>query len=238
MLHSVVSDTAEAFDAQQHQMREPLRQQGPAGLVTVSSHSQCIDFVANLVRRHAPLVRPTRHDERLSGLVDVRPQTATEELSHARVAFERGDVRIIPRTHGHHRRELVDGDLSDIDLAEGRENLADVVQECRVGPHDENSPAGQLVAVRVQQIGSAMQANRRLAGAWTALYADGLTQVGPYDFVLFRLDRGDDVAHRANARALDLVGEDAAGAVVLGGVKQVLVLVRRDHAVRKAEPPP
>ena len=67
-----------------------------------------------------------------------------------------------------------------------------------------------------------------------ALDAERLAQTGPDDGVLLGLDGGDDVAHRAGPGPLDLRLQDVGVADVLG-LRQVLVLVRGQLAVREAE---
>ena len=78
-----------------------------------------------------------------------------------------------------------------------------------------------------------MQADGGLAGAGRALDADGVGDVGAHDLVLLGLDGGDDVAHRADAGALDLArrgsGAAAAGAAPVR-VGEVLVLVGGEPA--------
>jgi hypothetical protein len=83
-----------------------------------------------------------------------------------------------------------------------------------------------------------VQADGGLAGAGRTLDADRLVGAGPDDLVLLGLDGRDDVAHRPDAGALDLLGEDPAVDLVLGAVLQVLVLVGRDGAVVETEPAP
>ena len=118
--------------------------------------------------------------------------------------------------HRHPRGELGDRGLLDVDLAEGGQHLLDVAQEGPVRADDEDAGAGQLAGVRVEQVGRAVQADGGLAGAGRALHADRLGQRRPHDVVLVGLDGGDDVAHRAAARSLDLLAEVVALVVVPG----------------------
>ena len=78
-----------------------------------------------------------------------------------------------------------------------------------------------------------MQADGGLSGAGRALDAEGLTEAGSYDAVLFRLDGGDDVAHRAGPGSLDLGLHDV-GVRRLAGFGQLFVFVRSQLAVREA----
>lgn len=89
--------------------------------------------------------------------------------------------------------------------------------------------------MRVQQERHPVQADGGLPGAGAALHADGAAEAAPDDLVLLGLDGGDDVAHRADAGPLDLRLEEAAGAGGLGGVGEVLVLVRGELAGRVPE---
>ena len=57
--------------------------------------------------------------------------------------------------------------------------------------------------------GGPVQPDRGLAGAGRALHADRLGQLSPDQLVLFGLDGGDDVPHRADPGPLDLRGQDA-----------------------------
>ena len=141
-------------------------------------------------------------------------------------------------------------------LAQGREHLLDVAQEERVGPDHEHALALEREAVRVEQVGGAVQGHRGLAGAGAALDDEHAGEGGADDLVLLALDGADDVAHvaraglaergqqRARAAQDHAVGEQAlAGGVAVvpphrrgrrrcgrlpGGVDEVLVL-ESDH---------
>ena len=129
--------------------------------------------------------------------------------------------------------------MSDLDLAERGQHGADVVEERPVRTHDEDPGPQQPVAERVQEPGRPVQPDRGLAGTRRPLHAYRRRGIGADDLVLLRLDRRDDVAHRADARALDLVDEDlAAPHVAYLGRDEVLVLVGGEAAVVHAEPAP
>ena len=169
------------------------------------------------------------------------PDGPAEDLRHPRVALDqrRGD-RVPPadllagagRDERGHRR------LGGVDLTERGQDVADVGQEAVVGPHHQHPGTGELVAIGVQQIGRPVQADRRLAGARGTLDTHRAGQRRPDDAVLFRLDGGHDVAHRAGARALDLRLQDRRRVRLLagGGSDQVLVLVRGQLPGAEAEP--
>lgn len=85
-----------------------------------------------------------------------------------------------------------------------------------------------------------MQPDRGLAAAGRALHADRLAQLAPHQHVLFGLDGGDDVPHRAGAGPLDLGGQNAAGTALaaLATVRRTVArrVARRRVAVRRAVP--
>src|SRR4029077_4336877 len=117
-------------------------------------------------------------------------------------------------------------------------NLLDVLEELPVRPDYQRAAAFEPVAVRVKQERDTVQADGGLTGPGRALYAHGFAEVGPDQLVLLGLDGGDDVAHRPDARPLDLGGQDAAlGAQLLAAV-QVLVLEAGQLTLDEPEPPP
>ena len=63
-----------------------------------------------------------------------------------------------------------------------------------------------------------------------------LVQIGPDQLVLLGLDGGDDVAHRPDAGAFDLRGQDPAGGAELLAPVQVFVLEAGQLALDEAEP--
>ena len=87
-------------------------------------------------------------------------------------------------------------------LAERRQHVLDVAEEQRVGTDDEHTLALEREPVRVEEVGGAMQGDRRLAGAGAALDDEHAGHRRADDVVLLRLDRADDVAHGAGAAAL------------------------------------
>jgi hypothetical protein len=80
-----------------------------------------------------------------------------------------------------------------------------------------------------------VQADRGLPGAGRTLDAHGLAQPGADDLVLVGLDGRDDVAHRAGARALDLLGEEPA-LLEVAALVEPLVFVGGQVAAVIAEP--
>jgi hypothetical protein len=138
--------------------------------------------------------------------------------------------------HRHPGDQLVDGALLHLDLAEGGKDGRDVREEGCVRADDQHAGAAQSFAVQIQQIGGAVQADRGLTGAGGALDADRVLEVGAHQLVLFGLDCRDDVAHRADAGALDLGGQDATLRAEFLAAVQVLVLEAGQLAFDEAEP--
>ena len=68
------------------------------------------------------------------------------------------------------------------------------------------------------------------------MYADARLETGSDQLVLVRLDGGDDVAHRADAGAFDLLGQDAAGGAQLLAPVEVFVLEAGQLAPDESEP--
>ena len=94
--------------------------------------------------------------------------------------------------------------LAHAALAERRQHVGDVVEERPVRPDDEHAVAGEPATVLEQEVGGAVQGDRGLAGARTALHDQRLVDRRPDHDVLLGLDRGDDLAHRTRARGADL----------------------------------
>ena len=90
-----------------------------------------------------------------------------------------------------------------VGLAERREHLADVAQEGGVRADDEDAAAVEGAAVRVEQVGGAVQRGDRLAGAGAALDDEDAGQLGADHPVLLGLDGRDHVGHPAGPRGAD-----------------------------------
>jgi hypothetical protein len=131
--------------------------------------------------------------------------------------------------------QVVHRALADRQLAQGGQDLLDVVQEGLVRPDDEGAGTGEPLTVGVEEVGDPVQADGGLPGARTSLHAHGPAEPAAHDLVLLGLDGRDDVAHRADAGPLDLLLEQLAGGGRLGRVHEVLVLVRREVAARVTE---
>src|SRR5512133_1102645 len=103
------------------------------------------------------------------------PYGPVQYLSHSGVALHQrcryavkaSDAEVVRLTH-----QRCDGGVRGIDLAEGRQYVADVGQETVVGSDDQPPRARKLLAERVEQIGGAVQADRGLSGARRALDAE------------------------------------------------------------------
>src|SRR5204862_3190828 len=85
--------------------------------------------------------------------------------------------------------------------------------EGRVGPDDEHPP--QLLPVRVEEPGRAMEADRRLARAGPALDDERSLRLAGEQAVLVGLDRRHDVAHPTLATPLELLAQEVGGAGAL-----------------------
>jgi hypothetical protein len=236
VLHAVVGGVTGRLHPQQHRVREPLRQHRATGAVPDATVAQLGDEFGRLVRRHPPPVRPARDDQRLGRLANGRPHGPAQHLRHPRVALEHVDRGRTRPGDPDPPDEFLDRGLPRVDLAEGREDVADVPQEARVRPDHQHALPAELVAVGIQQVRRPVQPDRRLPGARRTLDADRVLDPGPHDHVLLGLDGGDDVAHRAGPRSLDLGVEDVAVLVGRSRRGQVLVLERGHRAVREPEP--
>ena len=139
------------------------------------------------------------------------------------------------------REQAVDGRLRRRRLAERRQDLRDVAQEHRVRPDDEHAFAREPGAVLVQQERGAVQADRGLARARTALHDQARLDRRADDRVLFGLDRRDDVAHLPGAGPAEL-GEQRIGHPARArervGIGEVLLEDVGELAAREHEPAP
>jgi hypothetical protein len=167
----------------------------------------------------------------------IGPEGFPEHFRHAYVMFDRRRRRRVDRLDRHPADEPVHCRLLHLDLAERRQDRTDVGQEGRVGADDQHAGPPEPFAMQVEKVGGAVQADRGLSGAGRALHADRVVQLGPDELVLLGLDGRHDVAHRPDARPLDLGGQDAAlGAQLLAAV-EVLVLEAGQLAPYEAEAP-
>lgn len=165
-------------------------------------------------------------------------ERAAQHLRHAHVVLERGRVRVVDRPHGHPGDQVLHRGLCDLDLAERGQHGRDVRQEGPVRPDDQHAGPAQPFPVLVEQVRGAVQPDGRLSGAWCALDADRVREVGADEFVLFRLDGGHDVAHRPDARPFDLGGQDPARRAQFLAPVEVLVLEAGQDARAEPEPAP
>jgi hypothetical protein len=236
VLRAVVWRLTDGLHPGQDRVREPLRQHRPRGAVAHVALPQLADDVGQLPGADPPPSRPDRHDERLGRGDERGVHRVLQHLGQPRVTLQGRDVGGVLAAYRHPRTDqLVEGDLPHVDLAERGQHSSDVGEECGVGADDEDATAAQPVGEGVEEVRRTVQADRGLPRPGGALDADGVGDVGADDDVLLRLDGRDDVAHRPDARTLDLGGEDPTLVARLGLVEQVLVLVRRDLAALEAE---
>ena len=98
------------------------------------------------------------------------------------------------------------------------------------GPDDEHPLAVELLPVLEEQEGGPVEPDGRLAGARAALHHEaGVERRADHD-VLLRRDGGDDVAHLAGARPLELGEQRIGDPAVVGGVDAVGVV---EHLVEE-----
>ena len=99
--------------------------------------------------------------------------------------------------------EVGEHDLLDARLAERRQDALDVAEEHAVRADHEHALVLEREAMGVEQVGGAVQGDDGLAGAGAALDDEHAGLRRADDLVLLGLDRGDDVAERAGAAALE-----------------------------------
>ena len=132
--------------------------------------------------------------------------------------------------------EVGEHDLLDTRLAERRQHPLDVAQEHPVRADDEHALVLQREAVGVQQVGGAVEGDDGLAGARPTLDDQHAGMRRADDLVLLGLDRGDDVAERAGAAALE--GGEQRRVAAQPGARRIVVgepLVVADAEVALAE---
>ncbi len=141
-----------------------------------------------------------------------------EHAGHLRPPLDLGGLRGVRTGRPHAREQLADGREEHAGLAEAGQHLADVAEERRVGPDDEDGAAGQQLAVLVEQVRGPVQGDGGLAGAGSALDDHDAPVRGADDAVLVGLDGAHDVAHAAGAGGVE-GGEQhgVAGGVLVAG---------------------
>ena len=219
-------------------MRQPLREHLPRRLVADRPPAQLLQDLGDLVRGYPPLPGAAGHDQGLGGRPDVGPHRPLQHRGQPRVALEDGHLRRVDaadRVSPATSSSTVVWRTSTSPRAGSTAPMWS--RKARLGPTTSTPAPEQPVAERVEQPRRPVQADRGLAGPRRPLHAYRRRGIGADDLVLLRLDRGDDVAHRADARSLDLVDEDLAAPDVarLGG-DEVLVLVGGEPSVVHAEP--
>ena len=123
-----------------------------------------------------------------------------QDVEHPQRSLGRGGRGAVlggDREVGH---EITGGGEHDIGLTQRGQHPPDVVEEVGVRPDDEDTVALQAGALRVEQIGDAVQGDDGLAGAGAAFDDQDTRVVTADDLVLLCLDGGDDVTHALTAR--------------------------------------
>ncbi len=128
---------------------------------------------------------------------------AAQHGHDAQVALDPRREAPVVRVDVHVGHEIGEHGQLDTGLAERRQDLFDVAEEQAVGADDQHALTFEREAVRVEQVGGAVQGDDGLAGARAALHDEHTRHVGPDDLVLFALDGGDDVGEPARARRLE-----------------------------------
>ena len=239
-LHAVVGGVPRRLHAEQHQVGDPLREHLPSGLVAGAAGDQVSQHPGQ-----GPLGQPVepvadRHLQDAGRRAQVVPDRASHNLGHPRVALEHRHRRGVaagglqPRIATDQGLDRV---LGGVDLAQRGQHVGDVAEERTVRTEHEDAGSGELGAIGVQQVRRPVQSDRCLAGAGGALDRQRLVERGANQDVLVGLDRGDDVAHRAGARPLDLLLQDRPrpGCRPVG---EKLVLIGGEPALLEPEPAP
>ena len=223
------------------QPHEPGAERLAPGVVAHAAGEDLIDGDGDVVGLDGGGSPRREEPDRLGGPIERGPQRPCRHRRHPGVAEELGAVGIVDGRSAADAHEAGQGGLAHARLTERREDLADVAQERRVGADHQDPLLGEALPVLVEEEGGAVQAHRRLAGAGTALHHEApLDRRADHD-VLLGGDRGDDVAHLAAPRPLELgqqwVGHTAMGGVDAVGVVEVLVEERLDPGPVGGEPP-
>ena len=122
-----------------------------------------------------------------------------DHLRHAHVALDRGGGLRLGAAHLQSRLQRRRRRQAHFVLAQRRQDLVDVAQEDRARTDEQHALRREALAVRVEEVGGAVQRDGGLAGAGTARDDEDPGDVGADGFVLLGLDGGDDVAHAAGA---------------------------------------
>ena len=239
VLDPVVGGVAGGLHPQQDLVGEPVRQHRPAGLVPDAPVLQLHDHLVGEVTADPPLVGTAWHHEGPDGPTEMTPDRPPQHLGHPRIALDqRGRDRVEPADRGAVclAHKGYDGCLGGVDLAKGREYVADVGQETVVrADHEDTGSApvdhGTRTADRPR--GAARPRSSRCR-ARPARRVDWLsparTMVSCSGWIVATMSRIGPVRGRSIS---DSRMSDAAEGIACG---EVLVLVRGEPAVREAEP--
>jgi hypothetical protein len=219
---------------EQHEVGEPLGEHRAGGAVAhAPARAAPRGRLGDLVCRDPPLARSARHDERLCRDADAdHTDGVAQDGRHPGVTLERrgagastchGPAAATSRPRSCARPRPRRAPAAPPRCGRGRP----------VGADDEHPLPREPLAMGIEQPRRAVQSDRGLAGAGGALDADTRAGVAAHDLVLLGLDGRDDVAHRPDARALDLGGQDRAAPGGRRRVGQMLVLVCRELAPRR-----
>ena len=233
-LAPVLLDEAREHLADERDPREVVRLVGAPRLRDGVAHVAAADD-------EVVAVEPDRHVGRGHALACAHGPA--HRTGHDRPTLDARDARVLLAVGDDAGQEVGDGRAHDAGLAERRQHLVDVAQEREAGADEQHARALQQPPVRVQQVGRAVQRDRRLPRAGPALDDERPRELGADDRVLLRLDRGDDVAHascaarghRGEQRAL--ARERRAGHGLRGVEVEELVLEPRHGTTARHEVP-
>ena len=127
-----------------------------------------------------------------------------DELRDLDVALDRRDILGLDQIGSHLRHDQVaEYGKPYTRLTETREHLFDVSEEQSVGADHEHTLILEREAVGVEKICRAVKCHDRLAGARPTLNDEQTGERRTDDFILFALNRGDDVSQAAGASGLE-----------------------------------
>ncbi len=185
--------------ARDQQVGEPARHVLPVLVVRVPPAAGSLDDAGGVGARHAHAQTVDQDEEVARQRAFAVGDGALDDPGHACVALELGRGTRVGGDDPHARLQPGDGRELHVLLAERRQHLLDVAEEHRAGPDQQHALIREAAPVRVEQIGGAVQGDRGLPGARSAPDDQHAVHVGADRFVLFGLDRGDDVAHAPGA---------------------------------------
>ena len=149
--------------------------------------------------RQCHLAVPHAQDLVAVGELGQRPHGFLDDLRPRRQALDTGHGLVLAAACVHAGHQIAQRHRDDTRLAQGGQDLLDVAQEQARGTHEEDARTLKALAVGVEEVGDAVQRDRRLTCTGTALDHHEALIGCTNDTVLLGLNGGDDVAHTAVA---------------------------------------